>query len=190
MTSPYVQKLASTANSEHSTYHLLNENSPPLSARIQTYWEDLGFEFPGVATAWSAVFVSWCVKTAGAGSDEFRFSSMHSEFVNQAIANQINDEGVFRGRRIEDYSPSVGDILQINRNENEFDYDHAADNKFYVSHSAIIVEVGEDSDGGYIKQIGGNESDSIRKTLIRLNEDGLIDQPDVNPYICTIQTLK
>ena len=38
--------------------------------------------------------------------------------------------------------------------------------------------------------IGGNESDSIRSTLVRLTNSGLIKQRARNPYISVIEDLK
>jgi hypothetical protein len=52
---------------------------PQLSAQIKRYWQGLGFKFPGVKTAWSAVFVSWCVKTAVASAKEFVFARAHAK---------------------------------------------------------------------------------------------------------------
>jgi len=38
--------------------------------------------------------------------------------------------------------------------------------------------------------IGGNESDSIRSKIVRLNNKGLIKQRDISPFICVIEDLK
>ena len=125
-------------------------------------------QFPGVETAWSAVFVSWCVKQAGASSAEFKFNPAHSQFVHVAIRNGINETGVFRGFRIIDHAPQVGDIIQNNRGGSTFDFDFARTHKSYASHSAIVVEIGTDAQGGFALTVGGNESDSVRETVVRL----------------------
>jgi hypothetical protein len=118
------------------------------------------FDFPGVKTAWSAVFVSWCVKKAGATGKEFAFAAAHAKFVKAAIGNALKGVGVFRGLQIDQYAPKVGDIVQNNRSGNKFTYDFARTHSAYESHSAIVVEVGVDHDGHYVMTIGGNESDS------------------------------
>jgi len=187
---PFAKRLAGTAQQQHSTYHLQDERDSALSRQIQKYWEDLGFSFPGTGTPWSAVFVSWCVKTAGATSGEFTFSAQHSQFVHSAIQNAAREAGVFRGRKVTAYPPSIGDIIQNNREGNKYSYEYAASHKGYSSHSAIVVEKGVDNQGTYVLTVGGNESDSIRSKVVRLYSNGLIVQRATDPYICVIQCLK
>ena len=54
----------------------------------------------------------------------------------------------------------------------------------------IVVETGHDSTGRFAVTVGGNESDSIRRKRVALNDDGLIIQRVNSPYICVIQNLK
>jgi hypothetical protein len=190
MPTPFGKKLAGTAEKQYDTYHWQDENDPDLSKQIKNYWIELGFSFPGIGTAWSAVFVSWCVKKAGATSAEFKFAKAHSKFVYEAIRNAINNTGVFRAYDLNAYAPDVGDIIHNNRDGYKFDYNYAKTHDSYESHSAIVIERGIDSQGGYVLTVGGNESDSIRKKLIRLTASGLIKQRESNPYISIIQTLK
>jgi hypothetical protein len=190
MPTAFAKKLAGITERQYDIYHFQDENDPGLSNQIKRYWADLGFSFPGIGTPWSAVFVSWCVKKAGATSTEFKFATAHSKFVHEAIKNAINNIGVFRAFDISAYAPEVGDIIQNNRNGNTLDYNYAKTHRSYQSHSAIVIERGMDSQGGYVLTIGGNESDSIRKKLIRLTASGFIKQRQLNPYICVIQTLK
>lgn len=70
------------------------------------------------------------------------------------------------------------------------DYEHAKKHDGYESHSAIVIEVGEDLNGKYALTIGGNEGDSIRVKEIRLDKNGFIKQRKVNPYISIIENLK
>lgn len=190
MASNYRNKLAGTATEQHTKYHLVDENDQPLSGQIKRYWTDIGLPFPGVETPWSAVFVSWCVKTAGAAPAEFKFAQAHSRFVHWAIQNAVNGTGLFRGFNIADYAPQVGDIIHNNRDGNTFDFEFAKNNKDYASHSAIVVETGQDPNGRYALTIGGNESDSVRRKVVRLKSDGKIKQRTTGPFISVIQTLK
>ena len=190
MTTPFAKKLAEVAKDQYDRYHEHSEDDPELTPQIRHYWEDLGLGFPGVREAWSAVFISWCVKQAGAIASEFHFSARHSVFVYHTIKNAISKVGVFRAYDVGSYAPDVGDIIQNNRKGNIFDYDYARIHAKYESHSAIVIEKGVDVDGNYVRTIGGNESDSIRRKIIRLLDDGRIRQRDLDPYICVIQTLK
>src|ERR1700730_608269 len=112
MPSVYAKALANTAVEQYNLFHEYSESDPQLAAQIKKYWQGLGFNFPGVKTAWSAVFVSWCVKTAGASANEFVFAAAHAKFVKAAIQNAINQTGVFRAFEIDKYAPQIGDIIQ------------------------------------------------------------------------------
>ncbi|MBV9111173.1 MAG: DUF2272 domain-containing protein, partial [Gemmatimonadetes bacterium] len=90
MPTDFVTRLVQIAQTEHDKFHMDDEHDPKLSAEIKQFWTELGFQFPGVSTAWSAVFVSDCMKRAGATAAEFHFAAAHSEFVFTAIKNQMN----------------------------------------------------------------------------------------------------
>ena len=188
--SKFAKKLASTAQGQFDQFHLIDENDPPLSGQIKKYWTTLGLDFPGVEEPWSAVFVSFCVKTAGASAAEFKFAAAHSVFVHKAIQNASRGTGVFRGVKITDQPVAVGDIVQNNRQGNDFDFNFAKANTDYKSHSAIVISVGEDARGKFAFTIGGNESDSIRMKRVTLNPDGTIKQRSTSSYICLVKNLK
>lgn len=185
----FQKKLATTCMREYDRFHLLREYQQPLSSQIATYWRDLGMAAQPVSVAWSAVFVSWCVKQAGATKSEFKFSARHSSFVHAAIANATANTGVFRGHPITDYAPKIGDILQNNRSGNTFDFNYARTHNAYESHSAIVMEVGLDNKGRYLRTIGGNEGDSVGMRELRLDAKGFLKVPPKS-YIAVIETLK
>ncbi len=95
----------------------------------------------------------------------------------------MSGEGVFRGLPITNHAPEVGDIIHNNRGGKAYSYEYARTHASYDSHSAIVVEVGVDARGGYALTIGGNESNSVRRKLVRLNSKGQVKQRDSNPYI-------
>jgi hypothetical protein len=189
--SPFARKLASIAETQHKKFQFTNEADPKLCSRIKKWTEDIGFGFSSCTQVpWSAVFVSWCVKAAGATKAEFKFAMAHSLFVNEAIKNATNGVGVFQGFDITAKPPEVGDIIQHNRRGHKFDFDFAKTHLKYESHSAIVIEVGEDTSGKFAFCVGGNENDSVRRSLVRLNAKGFIKQRDGNPFICVIKNLK
>src|SRR6266852_1715276 len=191
--SPYVAKLVQVAKGEFQNFHELDENEEPLRSRIDDYCRAIGVPPPQNISdfPWSATFVSFCVKDAGAAAAEFKFSAAHAVFVKQAIANADNGTGVFRARHIEDHAPQLGDIIQNNRGGGTVDYEEARHRSDYNSHSAIVVDLITNPDGSkFAVTIGGNESDSVRRKLVPLSDDGLVQQRDSNPYICVIEDLK
>jgi hypothetical protein len=86
------------------------------------------------------------------------------------------------GRRVR---TALGDTIQNNRDAAKFDFNYARTHKGYSSHSAIVIDVSVDAQGGYSTTIGGNESDSVRRKMVRLDGKGLIKQRMSNPYIVT-----
>ena len=191
MASPFTMKLAAVAEEQHRIFHLLDEADPVLCKQIKKYWTDLGLGFEScVSVPWSAVFVSWCVKQAGASAAEFKFAAAHSVFVFEAIKNGRNGTGVFRGIDIATDMPNVGDIIQNNRGGTTHDFNFARTHRNYASHSAIVVETGNDSEGRYALTIGGNEGNSVRQTVVRLTQQGFIKQRVNNSFICLVKDLK
>jgi hypothetical protein len=189
--SAFALKLAAIAQEQHTKFHLIDEADPKLCKQIEKYWTEIGIGFTScVSVPWSAAFVSWCVKKAGATATEFKFADGHSKFVYKAIQNALNGTGVFHGLDISVHPPSVGDIIHNNRNGATLDFAYARTHKDYASHSAIVVETGQDTDGRYALTIGGNEGNSVRRTVVRLTQQGFIKQRTNNPFISVIKTLK
>ncbi|MEA3062682.1 MAG: hypothetical protein QOJ94_2463 [Sphingomonadales bacterium] len=190
MATAFCTKLASIAEDQHTRFHLIHETDEPLRSQIKRFWTELGFAFPGVKEAWSAVFISWCVKQAGATKSEFLFAPMHAAFVRKAIKNAAAKTGMFRAFEIGTAKPEVGDIIQNNRGGNAFTFAHAAAHDDYPSHSAIVVETGTDNLGRFALTIGGNESDSVRQKRVPLTAAGFVAKRAKDPYICVIKDLK
>jgi hypothetical protein len=188
----YVDKLVTIAKGEYQAFHTIDETDEPLRSRIDTYCRDIGIAVPPNISQfpWSATFVSWCIKKAGATSGEFTFSAAHAVFVRAAIANADAQTGVFRARPVGSYAPQVGDLIHRNRSGGAVTYAEARTSSQYPSHSAIVVEVGEDQVGHYAMTIGGNEHDSIRMTRVALNGAGMVVQKPSDPFICVVQDLK
>jgi len=188
--SSFATTVSAIARREYQMFGRFKEHQPPLAQQIRRYWTELGFNFPGVTTPWSAVFVSWCVKRAGATANEFRFAPQHSVFVYHAIRNALAQTGVFRAYPVTHYAPQVGDIIHNNRGGNAYTYDFASRNLYYSSHTAIVVGRGADASGSYVVTVGGNESNSVGTRRVRVNASGLVIQRQANPFICVIRTLK
>jgi hypothetical protein len=191
MPTPFANKLAAVAQEQHSKFQFTNEADPLLCKEIKRWTEDIGFPFTSCTKVpWSAVFISWCVKKAGATKTEFKFAMAHSVFVHQAIKNAINGTGVFQGFNFNEKQPAVGDIIQNNRRGNRFDFNKAKTSSQYESHSAIVVETGIDIQGGFAFCIGGNEQDSVRRSVVRLDANGFIKQRTGNSFIAIVKNLK
>jgi hypothetical protein len=189
--STFAKKLASVALQQHTRFQFTNEADPALCSQIKIWTRSIGFTFTSCTEVpWSAVFISWCVKQAGATATEFKFAMAHSVFVKKAIDNAKSGSGVFQAFDITKEKPAVGDIIHHNRGGNSFKFAFASTNANYQSHSSIVIEIGQDNLGGFAFCIGGNESDSVRRSVVRLNAQGFIKQRTGNSFISIIKNLK
>lgn len=188
----FAQKLVAVATKEFEDFHRLDEQDQALLSRINLYCDAIGVPRPPSIGdfPWSAVFISWCFKTAGATEKEFAFSETHAVFVKAAIANADAESGVFRARKIDAYKPKVGDLIHRNREGGKITYAQARSRSDYASHSAIVVDLVKSGSSRFAVTIGGNEGNSIRQQRVRLTPTGFVQQTASNPYIAVVEDLK
>jgi len=141
---------------------------------LEDYWRTAVGYLPNqtdwcAGVAWSAVFVSWVMVKAGAGSS-FRYSSAHTEYVGEAKRNRIaNNSNPFKAYRTTEIAPRVGDLVCKERANSGVTYDNV-DKGFRSSHCDIVTKVRP----GQIETIGGNLSDSVRKDTVETDASGRI----------------
>jgi hypothetical protein len=116
----------------------LVETSPAASAILREYYR------VGVGTAvtdaqmqsaafqsvhpWSAVFVSYVMRTAGAGP-AFAYSALHQTYIRAARHSRLtrNTSNPFWAFRATEVAPRVGDLVCASREPNGATYDNIAD---------------------------------------------------------------
>ncbi|MDQ3804070.1 MAG: DUF2272 domain-containing protein [Acidobacteriota bacterium] len=188
---PFARKIAAVAQEQHDKFRFVNEADPALCSQIERWTRDIGLAFVSCTSVpWAAVFVSWCVKRAGATKSEFEFAAAASVFAHRAIQNALSGAGGFHGFDVATHAAHVGDILLHNRAGNKFDFAFARTHRTYQAHAVIVVEVGQDEGGPFALVIGGNEGDAIRRTVVRLGPDGFVEQREGNPFICILHPTK
>ena len=187
------------AKAEYDRYHGIDEGAEPLRSRIADYYEAGGGSRTLDPTldenAWSAAFVSFCIKQSGASASQFSYSMQHSVFVHAAIANALAGTGVFRGHRIGDHALQLGDLVHHNRSGGKLTYEYARDHANYPSHSCIVVGF-EDVDGvRHAITIGGNEgiaggTGTVGRKSFPLDAKGCLDQSKITTrLICAVENL-
>lgn len=145
--------------------------------RVGTYWLD-GVDIRGIDgrnhdQPWSAAFISYVMKQAGAGN-RFFYSPQHSQYISRAIRDflQHKADAGYWGRRLADAKPQIGDLVCWARQAG-VDYDHQH-NGDYAGHCDLIVAVRD----GQVDVIGGNVENSVTKRPLALDRDGFV-QPTV-----------
>lgn len=189
------EAVVAVAREQFERYQGVHEANEPLRSRIEKYWDELNvkvpgdFQFTSTSVAWSAVFVSWCLMQGGVTHQDFHFSSAHSQFVFRAIQRRnVIPQGIYPAFRITELPPKPGDIIHNNRPGGALTYDDAAQQPQYESHSAIVVDVGEDDRGPCAITVGGNESQSVGTHRLPLDPaTGLLVPRTDSPYIAVVR---
>lgn len=124
--------------------------------------------------AWSAAFISYVMRTAGAGV-QFPYSPSHSTYIN--IAAQMAQGTVQNwdvvAQRPDSYAPQPGDLICAGRSsaKNLRFEDLPAGN--YTSHCDIVVAIAD----GALSVLGGNVDDTVTMKHIPIGPDGRIAGP-------------
>jgi len=187
--SPYKNELVRIASEEHETFASVALDDPPMQKRIEHYCHDLGLPVTqSVREHYSAVFISWCIRTAGASKGEFPAAVSHSQYARRCIEAAKQAKGLFRARRMESYAPQPGDIVHVNRLDGTVNYDTASASEWYPAESGIVVELGESE---AIIVMGNQEPrGNVGTEKLPLTPSGLLVQRAEDPIICVIEVLK
>lgn len=125
--------------------------------------------------AWSAVFVSWVMAKAGAGS-AFHYASYHSEYTSAALASARDSLARnYQAYDINHITPEIGDIICSDRKKDGLCARTSLSNLrtasgWNIAHGDIVVEV----HANRLIVIGGNVSDTVTRREIKLDSGGKI----------------
>jgi hypothetical protein len=129
-----------------------------------------------VNTAWSGAFISYCMKLAGAGKN-FPYSKSHSTYIVDSVKNRKQKNSkAFKAYKPSEVTIEIGDLVCRPRQDG-VTYDTTGS---YYSHCDIVTKINDDS----LEMIGGNVSNSVSKTNVKLNHGKIID----NKYHAVIKT--
>jgi|GEM_PF-5222024 len=155
------------------------EDEKEMQTVIRQYYQDAQLKLGKSFDPWSAVFISWAARQAGAGP-AFAYGHAHTTYAYAAIQNRLKNTGSVKGYRISEIAPQVGDIVVRNRDGNRYTYDTVKPNTA-GTHGDVVVNVKP----GVIEVIGGNKSNSksdtrgvtVNKSIIKTDGKGMIINP-------------
>jgi hypothetical protein len=118
---------------------------------------------------WSAVFISWVMRTAGAGS-AFAYSAAHQNYIRAARRNRVtgNTANPFWAFRATEIAPQVGDLVCTARDNSGATYDNIADRQSRKTHCDVVTAVRP----GELRVIGGNVRQNVDAKVLRTQPDG------------------
>jgi hypothetical protein len=186
----FKKKLIDLANIEWNKWNnptKIKEGNAKTIKELRDYWR-IGANVNGtdsyyINNAWSASFISWLMRTAGAGTD-FKYSSLHSIYIRDAIKNRkLNNSNPFKGYKPNEVDLNIGDLVCRPRQAG-VNYDTDTN---YMSHCDLITEITNDTAIG----IGGNVSNSVSKTIIPLKNNKIDQSNSKNSgFFVVIKNLK
>jgi uncharacterized protein DUF2272/tail lysozyme len=122
------------------------------------------------AHPWSAVFVSYVMRTAGAGPTAFAYSAAHQTYIRAARQNRLsgNRASPFWAFRATEVAPRRGDLVCASRSSSGATYDNIGDPQYRATHCDVVVE----TQRGRIRVIGGNVSQTVGEKWLQTQSDG------------------
>jgi hypothetical protein len=155
-------------------------NSSTLQ-RLRDYWKQ-GAKVNAsdsyyINNAWSGAFISYIMRKAGAG-DQFPYNALHANYINKAKQNRKNNIKSFQAFRKTEVPVTVGDLICYPRQEG-ITYES---NGTYFAHCDIVTEVTP----GKAIAIGGNVSDSVKKSAYNLDSNNKVTTDKVHVIIKTL----
>jgi len=163
------------------------ERMPGLWQRIGEYWwigqdpDEIEVSWTGIHDAqgavfppdqdgqyaWSAAFISYVMRIAGAGRD-FPYSPNHSTYINAAASGATK---LLRAYRPAEYAPLPGDLICHGRGlAAKLTFDDLPTSGSFPSHCAFVTAVAP----GTLTIIGGNVDDAVTLTHVPVTPQGML----------------
>jgi hypothetical protein len=121
--------------------------------------------------AWSAAFISYVMRLAGAGSS-FPYSETHADYI---VAAARRDRGVaLTAERVTAYAPQQGDLICAWRGRTPVTFEELPTAGRFAGHCDIVVG----RKGGELDVIGGNVDNAVTMKPIPITADGRLAGPD------------
>lgn len=128
-------------------------------------YDETGTPYEQTAPAWSAAFISYVMRTAGAGA-AFTYSPLHADYIN-AAAQGI---GVLHAERPDRYAPVPGDLICLGRGPaRDMRYEDLPAPRFFA-HCDLVTA----TQPSQLTVIGGNVGAAVTLKHIPVTPEGLL----------------
>ncbi len=121
--------------------------------------------------AWSAAFISYVMRIAGAGPD-FPYSPNHATYINAAV---LGTSKVLRAYAPQSYAPMPGDLICLGRGKSaSLTFADLPTLTLFPAHCDIVVWAAH----AELTVIGGNVDDAVTLKHVPVDTTGLLTGPD------------
>ena len=164
------------------------DRQPGMWERVGDYWftgqeegtrtqdwtskyDGLGTEFPpgDDPHAWSAAFISYVMRVAGAGS-RFPYTPVHASYINAAVEGGY----AITAYPLQDYAPRLGDLVCMGRGGATAMRFSNLPAPIFPAHCDMVVAISPGQD----IVIGGNVDGSVTMKHVPITNDGKLALPD------------
>jgi peptidoglycan hydrolase-like protein with peptidoglycan-binding domain len=177
-------RVVATAQRELARWNngAIKETDPRNLEALRDYWKTgTGVNYTTAQLAspkfqashpWSAAFISWVMRKAGAGND-FKYSASHSVYTAAAKENRLRgNNNPFKAYRTNEISTRVGDLVCKARAGSGATYDTIRPGM--TTHCDVVVAVQPDG----LEVVGGNVSNSVSRGRVRVDAAGHLTDPN------------
>ncbi len=164
------------------------DRQPGMWERVGDYWfigqddgtrtQDWTSKYDGTGTefppgddphAWSAAFISYVMRVAGAGS-RFPYTPVHSYYINAAVEGGY----AIKAYPLQDYAPLPGDLVCMGRGFAATMHFSNLPAPTFPAHCDMVVRTTPGQD----VVIGGNVDGSVTLKHVPVTNDGKLAMPD------------
>lgn len=171
-------KIVQLANQEFDRWQQgrIQEGDSRIRKVLEDYWRTGVKWLPTEpswwkSVPWSAAFISWIMRKAGAGS-AFKYSAAHAVYTAEAKNNRLaGSSNPFKAYRISEVAPQPGDLVCKSRAGSGATYDNIRSGM--ATHCDIVTA----AQPGRLTTIGGNVSNSVSRTYVDTDGSGRITKP-------------
>lgn len=138
---------------------------------------------------WSAAFVSYVMRIAGAGS-RFPYAPDHAHYIDIAKRQALHQESgwMMTAERPEDYAPQRGDLICEGRDTaSHLRYDDLPVGYYFPAHCGFVVDTTLPQQ---VAVIGGNERDAVTMSHLTVTPDGKLVPRDATEHWLAILKLE
>jgi hypothetical protein len=124
--------------------------------------------------AWSAAFISYVLRTAGAGA-RFPYSPSHYVYINTAKEMKLGHTSGWAvvAERVDEYAPLPGDLICYSREKYKLTYEKLPRRRFAGHCDMVVVRK-----AALISVIGGNVDHAVTMKHVPVSTDGRLAEPD------------
>lgn len=152
--------------------------------RIGEYWRAVGEDWTGrdCDKPWSAAFISWLMREAGAAEADFAPSGLHADYLRAIKRRQDSPGARFALRDAASHPPRPGDLICAPRAGARLAaFDDIPPGT--PMHCDLVVAI----DGLRLESIGGNVRNSVSKTLRQIDGLGRLDRTHDRPWVLVVE---